>query len=228
MRKILIEYYNIISYTIIGIIFGTTFFLLVLNLYHYNDINELYKKQDSDYTIIEEFKTKFNNIDSNINSVSLNSMNPNYNNLLNIQSRLTVCKEKINTLEFDKLFSGDTISIKNVYDLQQYYKMDIANDCLVKELYGLIENSSMYNITSYKELVPFLENNLNQLRVSTDYVEKIMKNNSSYSFTSNSTKNNIYDQVKDSYYEIVNNYVNVIDFIYDLSVWYKNVAGDNV
>ena len=38
----------------------------------------------------------------------------------------------------------------------------------------------------------------------------------------------IYNQVRDSYYSIVNDYVDVIDFIYDLSVWYKNISGGNI
>ena len=224
MKKILVEYSNIISYTVIGIVFGFTFFLLFLNLYHYEDVNDVYKKQDSDYQINKELKEKLNSISLNINSVQLNNTSSNYANFSNIGLKLNTCVERINTNKFDELLSKKSISISDVYEMQQFYKIDISNECLVKQLYGmtLIENNQ------YADALSFIEDNIEKLKDSTDYVEKVIKNNSSYSFTSSSTKDDIYNQVRDSYYSIINDYVDAIDFIYDVSVWYKNIAGGSI
>lgn len=224
MKKILVEYSNIISYTVIGIVFGFTFFLLFLNLYHYEDVNDVYKKQDSDYQINKELKEKLNSISLNINSVQLNNTSSNYANFSSIGLKLNTCIERINTNKFDELLSKKSISISDVYEMQQFYKIDISNECLVKQLYGmtLIENNQ------YADALSFIEDNIEKLKDSTDYVEKVIKNNSSYSFTSSSTKDDIYNQVRDSYYSIINDYVDAIDFIYDVSVWYKNIAGGSI
>lgn len=224
MKKILVEYSNIISYTVIGIVFGFAFFLLFLNLYHYEDVNDVYKKQDSDYQINKELKEKLNNISLNINSVQLNNTSSNYTNFSNIGLKLNTCVERINTNKFDELLSKNSISISDVYEMQQFYKIDISNECLVKQLYGmtLIENNQ------YADALSFIEDNIEKLKDSTDYVEKVIKNNSSYSFTSSSTKDDIYNQVRDSYYSIINDYVDAIDFIYDVSFWYKNIAGGSI
>ena len=224
MKKILVEYSNIISYTVIGIVFGFTFFLLFLNLYHYEDVNDVYKKQDSDYQINKELKEKLNSISLNINSVQLNNTSSNYANFSSIGLKLNTCVERINTNKFDELLSKKSISISDVYEMQQFYKIDISNECLVKQLYGmtLIENNQ------YADALSFIEDNIEKLKDSTDYVEKVIKNNSSYSFTSSSTKNDIYNQVRDSYYSIINDYVDAIDFIYDVSFWYKNIAGGSI
>lgn len=224
MKKILVEYSNIISYTVIGIVFGFTFFLLFLNLYHYEDVNDVYKKQDSDYQINKELKEKLNSISLNINSVQLNNTSSNYANFSSIGLKLNTCIERINTNKFDELLSKKSISISDVYEMQQFYKIDISNECLVKQLYGmtLIENNQ------YADALSFIEDNIEKLKDSTDYVEKVIKNNSSYSFTSSSTKDDIYNQVRDSYYSIINDYVDAIDFIYDVSFWYKNIAGGSI
>ena len=224
MKKILVEYSNIISYTVIGIVFGFTFFLLFLNLYHYEDVNDVYKKQDSDYQINKELFEKLNSISLNINSVQLNNTSSNYANFSSIGLKLNTCIERINTNKFDELLSKKSISISDVYEMQQFYKIDISNECLVKQLYGmtLIENNQ------YADALSFIEDNIEKLKDSTDYVEKVIKNNSSYSFTSSSTKDDIYNQVRDSYYSIINDYVDAIDFIYDVSVWYKNIAGGSI
>jgi len=126
--------------------------------------------------------------------------------------------------------NNKTVSISDVYEMQQFYKIDIANECLVKQLYGLTteDNSIFGSMPVYKSTIPFMEDNINGLKGSTDYIEKIIKNNSSYNFTSRSTKDNIYDQLKDSYYSILYDYVNVVDFMYDTSVLYKNMAGGNI
>ena len=224
MKKILVEYSNIISYTVIGIVFGFTFFLLFLNLYHYEDVNDVYKKQDSDYQINKELKEKLNSISLNINSVQLNNTSSNYANFSSIGLKLNTCIERINTNKFDELLSKKSISISDVYEMQQFYKIDISNECLVKQLYGmtLIENNQ------YADALSFIEDNIEKLKDSTDYVEKVIKNNSSYSFTISSTKDDIYNQVRDSYYSIINDYVDAIDFIYDVSFWYKNIAGGSI
>lgn len=230
MKKILVEYSNIIAYTISGIVFGLAFFLLFLNFYHYEDVNDLYKKQDSDYQINNEIKEKINKTKENINSVNLNMMTPNYNNLSIIQTKLNVCIDQINNSKLDNILQKETISISDVYEMQQFYKIDIANECLVKQLYGLTttDNSMFDGMPTFKSTIPFIENNINELKDSTDYVEKIIKNNSSYNFTSRSTKEDVYDQLKDSYYSVLHDYVNVVDFIYDISVLYINMAGGNI
>lgn len=225
MKKILAEYINIIAYVVTGIVFGFTFFLLVLNVYHYKDIQETYKKQDSDYKIDIELIEKLNAASLNINSVKLNNTNNNYKMLSNIELKLNTCVEKINNNKFGRLLSKKTISISDVYDMQQFYKKDISNECLVKQLYELNVGNNQNEYNEYIDTITFIEDNIEKLKDSTDYVEKVIKNNSSYSFTSSSTKSNIYNQVKDSYYNIINNYVDAIDFIYDLSVWYKNISG---
>ena len=150
---------NIISYTVIGIVFGFTFFLLFLNLYHYEDVNDVYKKQDSDYQINKELKEKLNSISLNINSVQLNNTSSNYANFSSIGLKLNTCIERINTNKFDELLSKKSISISDVYEMQQFYKIDISNECLVKQLYGmtLIENNQ------YADALSFIEDNIEKL-----------------------------------------------------------------
>ena len=40
MKKILLEYANIIGYTVTGLIFGLSFFLLIINFYHMQELSE--------------------------------------------------------------------------------------------------------------------------------------------------------------------------------------------
>lgn len=227
MRKLFVEYFNIIGYALTGIIFGFSFFLLFINFYHYKDVNSTYIKQDSDFKNNQVLKNKLESIKININSFDPNKYQgvEDVYSLASVKSRLNMCVSKIDTEEFDNLLNKTEIDIKDVYDMQQFYQIVISNECLVKQLYEVatVDETSNIKISSLNQLTPFLEDNIEELIKSTDYLQKVIKNNSSYSFTSTSSKVDLYDQTKDSYYALLNQYLAAIDYIYDISVWYKGV-----
>ena len=226
MKKLLIEYCNIIAYSITGIVFGFSFFLLFINFYHYKDVNTTYKKQDSDFKINQILKTKLEKINDNANSFNPNVYKGSENiySLSSIKSRLNICVSKINNDELTKILDKKVIDIKDVYDMQQFYQINIANECLVKQLYEVSTLSDKFQISGLSKVSPFMEDNINNLIKSSDYLQKVIKNNSSYYFSSNSNKIDLYDQTKDSYYALLNNYTEAVDFIYDVSLWYSEVS----
>lgn len=226
MKKLLIEYCNIIAYSITGIVFGFSFFLLFINFYHYKDVNTTYKKQDSDFKINQILKTKLEKINDNANSFNPNIYKGSENiySLSSIKSRLNICVSKINNDELTKILDKKVIDIKDVYDMQQFYQINIANECLVKQLYEVSTLSDKFQISGLSNVSPFMEDNINNLIKSSDYLQKVIKNNSSYYFSSNSNKIDLYDQTKDSYYALLNNYTEAVDFIYDVSLWYSEVS----
>ncbi|MDO5002608.1 MAG: hypothetical protein Q4E39_00045 [bacterium] len=227
MKKLIIEYCNVISYSITGIIFGFSFFLLFLNFYHYKDVNNTYKKQDSDFKYNQSLKEKILKTKDNIDSFNPNSYKGSEDiySLASVKSRLNVCISKIDSEEFNKILNKKTINIKDVYDMQQFYQINIANECLVKQLYEVATmDNNKIQLSSLEIISPFMVDNINSLIKSTDYLQKVIKNNSSYYFSSNSNKNDLYDQTKDSYYALLNNYTEAIDFIYDVSLWYSEVS----
>ena len=226
MKKLLIEYCNIIAYSITGIVFGFSFFLLFINFYHYKDVNTTYKKQDSDFKINQILKTKLEKINDNANSFNPNVYKGSENiySLSSIKSRLSICVSKINNDELTKILDKKVIDIKDVYDMQQFYQINIANECLVKQLYEVSTLSDKFQISGLSNVSPFMEDNINNLIKSSDYLQRVIKNNSSYYFSSNSNKIDLYDQTKDSYYALLNNYTEAVDFIYDVSLWYSEVS----
>ncbi len=228
MKKFIVEYLHIIAYAITGLVFGFSFFLLLLNCYHYRDLHKTYIKQESDFTQEENLKKRLDEINTNISTFNKNAYQgpENSNSLSSIKTRLDLCVRRINTDKFNEILSRKEINIQDVYEMQQFYQTIISNECLVKQLYeiSLTENNPL-QISTLPTMAPFFEDEINQLIKSTDYMQKIIKNNSSYAFSSDSSKLDLYDQTKDSYYSLLNDYTEAIDFMYDLSVWYKNIVG---
>lgn len=226
MKKVFVEYFNLIGFSITGIVFGFTFFLLLINFYHYKDVNNTYIKQDSDFKMNSEIGNKINKINENISSFDVNNYTgvENIYSLASIKSRLNTCVTKINTNEFKDILNKKEINVKDIYNMQQFYQINIANECLVKQLYEITSNESKIKISNSNTVTLFMQDDIESLIKSTDYLQKVIKSNSNYTFSSNSSKIDLYDNTKDSYYEILNKYNASIDYIYDVSLWFKEVS----
>ena len=226
MMKIFKEYINILGYIITGILFGFCSFILFINLYHYRSVNEKYIN-DSDNKITSSIvKQKIeiikNNTSSDINNYKGNS---NINDLASAKSRINSCAKVLDNEKMYQIIDKEQLDIYDVYKFQQYYQMEIANECLIKQLYELALPEENNKIDSLNLIKPFLYDNINRLKDGTDYVKKVLKSNSNYYFTSDVSKSDIYDIIGDSYNEVLNNYLAAINVVSDVSAWYKKEIG---
>ena len=231
MKKILNEYFNILGYTLTGLLFGLSFFLICINFYHYKNVHDVYVKQEIDVEINNEIKNKLKNIKANISYYDVNNYNgiEDKYSLLKIKNKLDSCVNSIQNEEFSNIISKSQINIKDIYEMQQFYQKNISNECLVKQLYELsLDSNTTINVSSLSVLRPFLNDNINNLKDSNEYVKKVIKGNSSYYFTTETSKMSVYDILRDSYYSIQADYVQSLDFIEDISIWFKNVSGGSI
>ena len=116
--------------------------------------------------------------------------------------------------------SKKKIDINDVYILQKKYQNNVVNECLVKQLYDLVDEDGML----FGKTKPFIKDNINQLRYSSDYLKNNLKNNSSYFFNSDNSKLNVFDVTKDSYFQVLVYYRQSIQFVKDISIWYRDLV----
>lgn len=229
MKKLLLEYLRIIAYTVTGLIFGLAFFLLFLNFYHYKELNTTYTKSDTDLIASTNIKNDMAIVTTNISTFDMNTYvgKDDLYSLASVKSRLELCVKNINNEEALALIDKKTVNIQDVYRLQQLYQTNVANECLVKQLYDLTptDGTSTIKINSLNNMAPFFKDDIDELLVATTYIQSSIKNNSSYTFSSDSAKLNILDPTKDSYFQIVSAYQKASTFVKDVSNWFKKVAG---
>ena len=228
MKKVLLEYCSIVGYIIVGLVFGLCFFLLFLNFYHYNEVNYYYYKNEDDKNLSLKLRKQLKVIEDNINSFDFDSYSGNEDiyNLSDMGSRLDLCVKKINNSDLFKLLDKEKILISDVYNLQQSYEEDIVNSCLIKQLHGLnaLYENNEFKIDSLEKVLPFMELNIMHLKDDNNYVKNNIKNNSSYYFSNNSSKLSVFNMTRDSYYEVISSYKKSINFIENVSVFYKNIV----
>lgn len=220
--KIIKEFSYVFAFSITGLIFGFSFFLLFSNIYSYKEVNSSYEVQDTEFKTYKEMKQKLNSIREIANSFDSNNYKGQEDlfSMVQVQSKLNTCVDKIDTSSFDKLLTKNKIYIKDNYEMQQYYQSVISDECLVKQLYDLTTNKNL-KLNGLDDSSLFLQNEIDNLIKSTDYIQKEIKSNSSYYFPSTNIKETLYDKTRDSYYSLLDDYKNSIDFVYDIALWYQ-------
>ena len=220
--KIIKEFSYVFAFSITCLIFGFSFFLLFSNIYSYKEVNSSYEVQDTEFTTYKEMKQKLNSIREIANSFDSNNYKGQEDlfSMVQVQSKLNTCVDKIDTYSFDKLLTKNKIYIKDNYEMQQYYQSVISDECLVKQLYDLTTNKNL-KLSGLDDYSLFLQNEIDNLIKSTDYIQKEIRSNSSYYFPSTNIKETLYDKTRDSYYSLLDDYKNSIDFVYDIALWYQ-------
>lgn len=224
MKKILLEYINVFAYAVVGIVFGFSFFLLFINFYHYKEINETINVQEELENYKQKTEEKLTKIKDNISLYQQNTYNGRNNiyDMNSIQIKLNSCVKSFESEEYKNLANKENIEIKDVYKLGKFYQNTILNDCVVLQLSSLADESSSYSITSLSTIRPFIKTNINQLLSSNGYIISSLENADNYYFTNDISKSSIFFLAKDSYSTINKNYQNTLDFLVEISEWYKS------
>lgn len=222
MKKFLIEYINIIGYVVTGLIFSLAAFILFVNFFHYEEVNTTFSKSSNylePYNKIEEDLSKAS---SNINSFDSNTYSGPIDKveLMTIQSKLQVCLSDYKKTKANDIIKKKTVNMQDNYKFLTHYQSDIINDCIIMQLYSL-NSDKLPQLSAVK---PFIDHQARMFIDDMDYVKKTMQSNSSYSFSSDFDKINIYEMTRDSYTRVLVSYKDSVSFLLDVSEWYKKLV----
>lgn len=223
-KKDNIDGFYIVSYIIITIVLGFAFFLFFINLYHMNEVNTKYIKSDEELVVSQDIKKEISIIESKLNDVDLDLYvdKDNYELLSDTATRLNSC---VNILKDEKLYNSmdkKEMSMLDIYKFQEDYENIIVNECLVKQLYGISNFNNKEDVMN-----KFIKSNVDTILTDVSYVKNNLLNNSSYYFTTNSAKINVFDLNKESYYQIISSYRKSVNFVDMITDWYINFLGGN-
>ncbi len=228
MKKFLVEYINLIGKTVLGLVFGLSFFLLFLNFYHYKEIRTVYTPSQENGTDYEKLLRQVDVIKQNAAAYSQNTYQGNEDvfDMLGMQSKLNACAQAYENETLKNLLSKESYVAEDVYELVNYYQNSILNDCIVLQFYSFGDSTSTtYKSERLRSISPFLKVEMdNLLNSSTGYVKNNLKNNDIYYFSNEDSKNTVFELTKDSYQEMMGQYKSTLNFLETFSNWYKNVA----
>ncbi len=225
MKKFLKQYFSIINYSIMGIVFGYAFFYLFINMYHYQDIRRVYNTTVKDEMLVKKVDSRLKLIENNINSFDVNKYHGQLDaSRLNLVSaNLKTCIKYYNNSTYNDLKKKKSISIIDVYNLREAYENEVLNGCIVKNLYWVsaIEKT---DFTSLKSNAVLLSYYFKDILATTNYLKKDLLNNTSYSFSTEIFSKEIKNASKEGFYEVMNAYNSSLNIVEYISNWLKDEA----
>ena len=226
MKKILLEYANIIGMTVTGLIFGLSFFLLFINFYHMQELGTTYDVTTFNETNKAEINEKINTIKNNLSVYSQSTYTGDLNifALNNIQNNLNSCLVTIESEEFMSYLDKDVITIKDSYDFVTDFNNLFLNDCLVMSVNSLFNSNALVTLPNYSTIRPFVSLNVTSLiNGSSDY-QNMLENAGHYYFSTNTNKTNFFDLVRNSYNSTMSRYQTSLDLLVEISNWYRTLV----
>ena len=215
MSKKIRNYLGLLAYTITGLIFGFAFFLLFLNIYHMSEVNFKYAKSSEEIKAYNDFSGSLTLLKNKIDKINLNDEKQ-----INISNRLNRCVESLDNEEFLNYVKKKKIDDLDIYQMKNVFQNEIVDGCLAKQLYAMTED------TNNKDILPFIKNDIDLLLANMSYLEDNILDNSSYKFSSNFSKTNIYNAKQEGYYQVINSYRRVIDLVNIVSDYYVAKESD--
>lgn len=226
MKKVLLEYANMFAYTVTGLVFGLSFFLIFINFYHMEELS--YTKDVASYNALnkENLVSKVETIKNNINVYNQDSYTGNLNiyGLNTVKLKLESCIKIIESEEMMKYLQLNNIGINDSYNFTISFKNKILNDCLVIQIKSMFNTDTVATLPNFDIIKPYVELNVDTLLDSTNYVQSNIENSDHYYFTTENNRANFFDIVSDSYSNTMNDYQNALDLMVEISNWYKGVV----
>ena len=226
MKKLLVEYANIIGYTVTGLIFGLAFFLLFINFYHYQEVNTLADVSIYNAAVKTDIEEKLQIIENNISVYDQTTYQGNLNiyGLNTVKIKLQACLDIMRSEEFSKYFDMTEISMLDSYHFTIDFRNKILNDCLVMQVKSMFGTDTVALLPNYSYIKPYVDINIATLIETIEYTQGNLENSDHYYFTTDGNRNNFFDLAKDSYIDIANKYQTTLDLLVEVSSWYKNLV----
>ncbi len=172
--------------------------------------------------VSDKLKSEVEEISLKLANINLDSYvdKSNYELLIDTSNRLSSCVTILNDEKLYNYLDKKEMNVTDIYNFQELYQSNVVNDCLVKQLYGISDLNDEADIMNN-----FIKNNIDTILTDVSYVKNSLLNNSSYYFSTYSTKNNVFDLYKESYYQIVSSYRKTVNFVDMVTDWYIDSLG---
>ena len=188
MKKGTDEYLKILMYTIFGILFSMSTYLIVLNIHHYNSLSSVVvvSEIDNDYS---KYKNNVNEIEEKINKIDEN--NEIFRGLSKIFSNMK------NGGVF-RLIPNTKLKYKDLYNLNDYFMEELIN------------NGWIYNIKDNKTSMKY-QSTIDMLSNNSKYLNSVFINNSLILYD-----DKLDNKINDSYHLILSNYLMYSDVLLNI------------
>lgn len=226
MKKFISEYIHIISTTLIVVLFGLSFFYILLNAYHYSTMaTTIYVSKDN--SNIKLYKTNIDKVTEIINNQDVQlKQGRNKEDYLKLNIKLKNIVGLLKNTEVVSLYNieGDTyLNYYDLYQLNDTYISKIIDGSYIINLRSLLEDDNIVDRTIIEKIKSY-ESYFDIETSSAKYIKAELKDNSSYYYNTYVSSSSIRNPMDSNYDLIIKNHVEFSEVLLDLLSYYVEVS----
>ena len=228
MKNILYEFLKLLGSAILMICFAFASFLLIINLFHYKEISKpqgINLTENKDYL---EYKDLMSDIDAKMKTVNFNDLKLK-NTAKPIYEKYSACIKSLKESTFEGLKDQDSITVLELYNANNEMLDEYNNLCISDIIYTIDEigktNKYKNNFNTIKKSIEIKQKIMLD---NTDYLTKSSLNNSSYSFSTDSTKTGIYNKINNELKLTITDYKLMSSILNDIASFYTLEFGGKI
>lgn len=218
MKEFFADFLELLSNCVLVMCLAFSSFLLILNFYHYQDIRT---PGIGDFTeVYNQYKKLLVDVDKKMESVNVEG-NRFDTTAKPIYTYYKGCKESLESGTFAKLEGKTGITAKDVYDANNEILKTYNTKCIFNIPYNItVINKNSKPSVSFSDTFKKTEEKRKIVIDNADYLVKSGLGNSSYSFSTETSRNTIYDRTVNEYRLTINNYKMIASILNDVADWY--------
>lgn len=225
MNKFFEDFLELLADCILIMCLAFASFLLILNFYHSQDVMH---SSVGDFTVAYgQYKSELAKADKKMKSVNIGGSK--YDTTAKpIYNYYNGCRDALEKGSFAKLDGKMDITAKEIYDSNNEILKSYNSMCIFGIPYNItVINKSYKPSVSFNNIFKRTEEKRNVVIDNADYLVKSGLGNSSYSFSTETSRNTIYDKKTNEYRLTINNYKMIASILNDIADWYVLEFGGN-
>lgn len=226
MKEFFADFLELLVSSALIICLAFASFLLISNMYHHQEISYEYGINLSD-TSYAEYKKALANVDKKMKSVDISNIK--YDTTAKpIYAYYESCIKSLNEGTFSALETKTSVNAKDIYDSNNEILTTYNKTCIFNVPYNItVVNKNFKPKVSFDKVYKQTEQKREIIVTNAEYLTKSELGNSSYNFSTNTSKFTIYNKVSNELTLTINNYKLVSSILDDVANWYVLEFGGN-
>lgn len=213
------------SITVMTLMLGS--FLLIINLYHTQELNNRYEFNTDNVANFNTFKDNVKSLEQRLDGVNINNLTG--DTKFAAESIKGMILKGINVIKESPVYQLNgmsSVGYKELYRYNDYLYDEICNDAYFYSSYNIKEYVKEHSKNlDFDKVNEIFDNRRDSLLFNINYVNQELESNGSYFYVTAFTRRAIYNKIASNFNYIVGNYVNVTDDMDLLVDWYVESFG---
>lgn len=226
MKDMLKDFCNLLANSVTIICLALASFLILINLYHYKEVNYVYNTNVGDKVDYKEFREMLDNVEKKMGSEVTTTDYKKKNISGNLKTIVGSCINSIKESTMYKMANATSLTQKDIYNTSSELYGDINNNCLFYLWYNTeqIIDSQKVDV-DFKDTSLYIQKQRDLIMASTDYLSDRILNNSSYNYVTDITRNSIFNETSANFSFSVRNYTALVTVLDTYADWYVSEFG---